>query len=181
MSGCGIQLDTQRPRSPSWVAAPLAWRWRHTWRSAGTSHWSGWWSPGRSLVRTCPQAHADGLARPGRGRGRAPNSLLHCRRARRDPLPQTRRQLRGPRHRHPGPNDLILVDELGFAPLDDTGAQLLFRSSRPPTNADPSASDRTGRSSPGVDFCPNTPPRSACLTGSCTTATPWSLTATATG
>ena len=24
-------------------------------------------------------------------------------------------------------NDLILVDELGFAPLDDTGAQLLFR------------------------------------------------------
>ena len=24
-------------------------------------------------------------------------------------------------------NDLILVDEIGFAPLDDTGAQLLFR------------------------------------------------------
>ena len=24
-------------------------------------------------------------------------------------------------------NDLILVDEAGFAPLDDTGAQLLFR------------------------------------------------------
>jgi DNA replication protein DnaC len=24
-------------------------------------------------------------------------------------------------------NDLILVDEVGFAPLDDTGAQLLFR------------------------------------------------------
>jgi len=24
-------------------------------------------------------------------------------------------------------NDLILIDELGFAPLDDTGAQLLFR------------------------------------------------------
>ena len=24
-------------------------------------------------------------------------------------------------------NDLIIVDELGFAPLDDTGAQLLFR------------------------------------------------------
>ena len=24
-------------------------------------------------------------------------------------------------------NDLVLVDELGFAPLDDTGAQLLFR------------------------------------------------------
>jgi DNA replication protein DnaC len=24
-------------------------------------------------------------------------------------------------------NDLIIIDELGFAPLDDTGAQLLFR------------------------------------------------------
>jgi len=24
-------------------------------------------------------------------------------------------------------NDLVLVDEVGFAPLDDTGAQLLFR------------------------------------------------------
>jgi DNA replication protein DnaC len=24
-------------------------------------------------------------------------------------------------------NDLIMVDEVGFAPLDDTGAQLLFR------------------------------------------------------
>ena len=24
-------------------------------------------------------------------------------------------------------NDLILLDEVGFAPLDDTGAQLLFR------------------------------------------------------
>ncbi len=24
-------------------------------------------------------------------------------------------------------NDLILIDEVGFAPLDDTGAQLLFR------------------------------------------------------
>jgi DNA replication protein DnaC len=24
-------------------------------------------------------------------------------------------------------NDLLLVDEVGFAPLDDTGAQLLFR------------------------------------------------------
>ncbi len=24
-------------------------------------------------------------------------------------------------------NDLVLIDEVGFAPLDDTGAQLLFR------------------------------------------------------
>ncbi len=25
------------------------------------------------------------------------------------------------------PNDLVLIDELGFAPLDETGSQLLFR------------------------------------------------------
>jgi len=39
----------------------------------------------------------------------------------------------------------------------------------------------TGRSSPGAGSCPSTPPRSACSIGSCTTATSWSPTATATG
>jgi hypothetical protein len=28
---------------------------------------------------------------------------------------------------HPSDSDLIIIDEVGFAPLDDTGAQLLFR------------------------------------------------------
>jgi len=37
-------------------------------------------------------------------------------------------------------NDLVLVDEVGFAPLDDTGAQLLFRFVSAPTNAARSAS-----------------------------------------
>jgi DNA replication protein DnaC len=52
-------------------------------------------------------------------------------RPRREPLPGTSRQLRRTRRRHLLRNDLIIVDELGFAPLDDTGAQLLFRSVAP--------------------------------------------------
>ena len=36
--------------------------------------------------------------------------------------------------------DLILIDEIGFAPMDHNGAQLFFASSPPPTNAAPSAS-----------------------------------------
>ena len=61
-------------------------------------------------------------------------------------------------------NDLILIDEVGFAPLDDTGAQLLFRvvaaayerrslgiaSHWPFTN--------------GAGSCPSTPPPSASST-----------------
>src|SRR3954454_18457886 len=78
-------------------------------------------------------------------------------------------------------NDLLLVDELGFAPLYDTGAQLLFGSSPRLTNAARWGSPRTGRSSPGDGSCPSTPPSSACSTGSCTTATPSSPTAIPTG
>src|SRR5688500_3278645 len=43
-------------------------------------------------------------------------------------------------------------------------------SSPPPTNGAPSASGPTGRSSPGAGSFPNTPPPSACSTGSSTTA-----------
>ena len=53
-------------------------------------------------------------------------------------------------------------------------------SSPPPTNAAPWASPPTGPSRPGAGSCPNTPPPSACSTGSCTTATSPSPTATAT-
>jgi hypothetical protein len=70
--------------------------------------------------------------------------------------------------------DLVIVDELGFAPLDDTDAQLLSASSPPPTNAAPWASARTGRSTSGAASCPSTPPPSACWTGCCTTASWWS-------
>ena len=77
-------------------------------------------------------------------------------------------------------NDLITCDELGFAPLDDTGAQLLFRFTAAAYERR-SASARTGHSSPGAGSCPSTPPPSACSTGSCTTATSSSPTATATG
>jgi DNA replication protein DnaC len=78
-------------------------------------------------------------------------------------------------------NDLVLVDELGFAPLDDTQPSCCSVSSPLPTNDARSGSGRTGPSSPGAGSCPSTPPRSACSTGYCTTATPWSPTATPTG
>ncbi len=79
-------------------------------------------------------------------------------------------------------NDVVLVDELGFAPLDDTGAQLLFRFvAAAYERRSLGIGSQTGRSNPGDGSCPNTPPRSACSTDSCTTATPSSPTATPTG
>jgi DNA replication protein DnaC len=77
-------------------------------------------------------------------------------------------------------NELIIVDELGFAPSTTPARSCCSDSSPPPTNAAPSASAATGRSSPGASSYPNTPPPSACSTGSYTTATPSSPTATAT-
>jgi len=65
--------------------------------------------------------------------------------------------------------DLIILDELGFAPLDDTEHNFCSGSSPAPTNADPSPSDHTGRSRNGADSCPSRPPPSASSTGSCTT------------
>jgi DNA replication protein len=62
-----------------------------------------------------------------RRRGRAQGPLLHRRRARRDPLPGPGRQQRRPGHRHPAPQRPHPDRRVGFAPLDDTGAQLLFR------------------------------------------------------
>jgi DNA replication protein DnaC len=53
--------------------------------------------------------------------------LLHRRRARRDALPRMADNSVGRVIDTLLRNDLIIVDELGFAPLDDTGAQLLFR------------------------------------------------------
>jgi DNA replication protein DnaC len=69
------------------------------------------------------------------------------------------------------PNDLIICDELGSAPLDDNGAQLLFRFVAAGYDAAPSASAHTGRSSPGAGSCPNTAPPCPRSTGCCTTAT----------
>ena len=53
--------------------------------------------------------------------------LLRRRRSRRDPLPRPGRQPRRQDHRHLLRADLVIVDELGFAPLDLAGTQLLFR------------------------------------------------------
>jgi DNA replication protein DnaC len=59
--------------------------------------------------------------------GRLPGPLLRRGIARRGALPRDRRQQRGAPHRGLLRADLVIVDDLGFAPLDDTGAQLLFR------------------------------------------------------
>ena len=69
--------------------------------------------------------------------------------------------------------DLILIDEIGFAPMDNTGAQLFFRWSPPPMNAGHSASLLTGPSRTGDVSCPTTRRPSACSTASCIT-TCWS-------
>ena len=68
-------------------------------------------------------------ARPrlSRRRRRPPGPLPHRRRPRRHPLPGFGRQLRRHVIDNLLRNDLIIIDELGFAPLDDTAAQLLFR------------------------------------------------------
>jgi DNA replication protein DnaC len=70
--------------------------------------------------------------------------------------------------------DLVICDELGFAPLDDTGAQLLFRFVA-------AAYERRalgiGSHWPFDQWAasyPSTPPRSACWTGCFTTASWWS-------
>ena len=49
------------------------------------------------------QVPRPGRARRRRGRGRAPGPVLHRRRARRNPLPGSGRQLRRPGHRDPAP------------------------------------------------------------------------------
>src|SRR4051812_7967951 len=69
-------------------------------------------------------------------------------------------------------HDLILVDEIGLPRWTTPARSCCSGSSRPPTNAGRSASAPTGRSSHGAGSCPNTPPRSACSTGCCATATP---------
>ena len=77
-------------------------------------------------------------------------------------------------------NELIICDEVGFAPLDDTGAQLLFRlvaaayERRALRIASHWPFESWGR------FCPNTPPPSACSTGYSTTPTSSSPTASPT-
>ena len=74
-------------------------------------------------------------------------------------------------------NDLILIDEVGFAPLDDTAAQLLFRivvtayERRSLDIASHWASLAIGPSSNGARSYQNTPPPSACSTDYCTTPT----------
>ena len=69
--------------------------------------------------------------------------------------------------------ELVIVDEVGFAPLDATGTQL--PASWPaPTNAAAWRSRATGRSRTGGASCPSRRPPSRCSTACCTTPPWWS-------
>jgi hypothetical protein len=69
--------------------------------------------------------------------------------------------------------DAVLVDEVGFAPLDDTGAQLLFRFVAAAYEHVPWPSPATGPSRTGASSCPTRRSPSRSWTGYCTTAS-WS-------
>jgi DNA replication protein DnaC len=73
------------------------------------------------------KSHALIALGPRRRRAGPAGPLLHRRRARREPLPRPGRQQRRQAHRDRLRHDLIICDEVGFAPLDSTGSQLLFR------------------------------------------------------
>ena len=66
-------------------------------------------------------------------------------------------------------NDLVIIDELGFAPLDDTGTQLLFRVRRRRLRTRSLGIASHWPFDRGAGSCPSTPPPSACSTGCCTT------------
>ena len=68
-----------------------------------------------------------GCTRCRRGRGRAPGAVLHRRRTRETLYRALADNSVGRAIENLLRNDMIICDELGFAPLDDTGAQLLFR------------------------------------------------------
>ena len=78
-------------------------------------------------------------------------------------------------------NDLILVDEVGFAPPATPAPSCYSGSSPPPTSAARPASPATGPSSPGAGSCPSTPPQSASWTACSITRMSWSQTAIRTG
>ena len=68
-------------------------------------------------------------------------------------------------------NDLIICDEVGFAPLDATGSQLLFRFVAAAYERRSLAIASHWPFENRADSCPTTPPPSASSTGSCTTTT----------
>ena len=70
---------------------------------------------------------------------------------------------------------------MGFAPLDDTGTQLLFRLVAAPYGRRSLAIASHWSFETGAASCPNTPPPSASWTGSYATPTSSSPTASPTG
>jgi hypothetical protein len=65
--------------------------------------------------------------------------------------------------------DLVSIDEVGFAPLDHTGAQLFFGLVAVAKNGVLSASHHTGHSRSGAASSLSTRPPSACLAASSVT------------
>lgn len=78
-------------------------------------------------------------------------------------------------------NDLILIDEVGFAPLDPPAASSCSGSSQPPTRNAPWPWHPTHRSKSGDGSSPTNPPPSPSSTGSATTPTSSPPQAKATG
>ena len=66
-------------------------------------------------------------------------------------------------------NDLVIVDEVGFAPLDATGRSRCFASWRPPTSAARSGSRAISASRSGAASCPSTPRPCRCSIACCIT------------
>jgi DNA replication protein DnaC len=71
-------------------------------------------------------------------------------------------------------NDLVIIDEVGFAPLDDTGAQLLFRFIAAAYERRALGIGSHWPFDQWAGSFPSTPPPSASWTGSCTTPSSWS-------
>lgn len=69
--------------------------------------------------------------------------------------------------------DLLIVDEIGFAPLDDTGTQLLFRLVAAGYQRRSLAFASHWPFENGDVSCPNTPPPPASSTASYTTPPSW--------
>gem|GEM_PF-194974 len=116
-------------------------------------------------------------ARPRSRPGRPPRALLLCRLAGRDPLSEMAHNSVGKVIDQTLRADFVIVDELGFAPLDDAGTQLLFRFVATVYNGCHSVWPAPGPSTSGDASFPDQPPRSAFSTACCATASSSSPTA----
>ena len=88
---------------------------------AGQGESLSWWVPPAPASPISSSPSATPPSRPAKG------ALLHRRRSRRDPLSRLADNSVGRMIEQILRADLVLIDEIGFAPLEHTGAQLFFR------------------------------------------------------